>query len=94
MSLKLNHDLNTYLAVTISPSSPHYNAPRQLAELAHPSIVHVGQVGAMEDVQLFSVPNLEWDRVSKDVIDSLSKLEGVGRVDVQKLETRAKRDEL
>jgi len=40
----------------------------------------------MEDVQLFSVLNLEWANVSKHVIERLSRAEGVGQVDVQRLE--------
>ena len=93
MALKLDHDLNTYLAVTLSSNSPYYGTPQQL-EMVHPAVAHVGQVGSMEDVQLFSVPNLEWERVSKEVIERLSGADGVGRVDVQQLEQRARRDEL
>ncbi|RDB19502.1 hypothetical protein Hypma_013608 [Hypsizygus marmoreus] len=93
MSLSLNYDMNTYLAVTLSSASPFFGAPAQLA-MVHPAVAHVGQVGQLQDVQLFSVPNFEWERVSEDVLEKLSKAEGVGRVDVQKLAARAKRDEL
>ncbi|KAF8061548.1 hypothetical protein FPV67DRAFT_1673180 [Lyophyllum atratum] len=95
MALNLNYDLNTYLAVTLSSASPFFGEPAQLA-LVHPAVAHVGQVGQLEDVQIFSVPKFEWERVSEDVLKKLKEANGVGRVDVQKAEARTKRgtDEL
>ncbi|GLB35602.1 hypothetical protein LshimejAT787_0211670 [Lyophyllum shimeji] len=95
MALNLNYDLNTYLAVTLSSASPFFGEPAQLA-MVHPAVAHVGQVGQLQDVQLFSVPKLEWDRLSEDVLQKLTKSDGVARVDVQKAEARARRrgDEL
>lgn len=95
MALSLNYDLNTYLAVTLSSTSPFFAEPAQLATV-HPTIAHIGPVGQLQDVQLFSVPKFEWERVSEEVLGKLNEADGVGRVDVQKLETRVKRggDEL
>jgi len=95
MALNLNYDLNTYLAVTLSSTSPFFGKPAQLA-MIHPVVAHVGQVGQLEDVQIFSVPKLEWERVSEDVLEKLKTTDGVARVDVQIAEARAKRrgDEL
>ncbi|KAG6852900.1 hypothetical protein C0991_008269 [Blastosporella zonata] len=95
MALNLNYDLNTYLTVTLYSSSPFFSEPAQLAAV-HPAIAHVGQVGQLQDVQVFSVANFEWENVSKDVLEKLNKANGVGRVDVQKPEARSKRgsDEL
>ncbi|KAF5387089.1 hypothetical protein D9615_002051 [Tricholomella constricta] len=95
MALNLNYDLNTYLAVTLSSASPFFREPAQLAAV-HPAVAHVGQAGQLEDVQVFSVPKFEWQRVSEDVLEKLSKADGVGRVVVQKVEARSKRvgDEL
>lgn len=95
MTLNLNYDINTYLAVTLSPTSSFFNHPAQIAQV-HPAVAHIGQVGALEDVQLFSVPKLEWESVGEEVMRKLKGLSGVGRVDVQKLEARSKRggDEL
>ncbi|KAG5350331.1 hypothetical protein J132_09753 [Termitomyces sp. J132] len=95
MALNLNYDLNTYLTVTLSSSSPFFVEPAQLA-MVHPAVTHVGQVGQMQDVQIFSVPTLEWDSIHKDVLEKLSKANGVGRIDVQKVEARSRRrsDEL
>ncbi|KAG6901704.1 hypothetical protein C0995_008925 [Termitomyces sp. Mi166 len=86
MALNLNYDLNT---------SPFFGEPAQLA-MVHPAVTHVGPVGQMQDVQIFSVPKLEWESVHKDVLEKLSEANGVGRIDVQKLEARSKRagDEL
>jgi len=46
----------------------------------------------MQDVQLLSVPKDEWSRVQGDVMGLLGGLEGVGRVDVQEVRRRYKRD--
>ncbi|KAG6892014.1 hypothetical protein C0992_002305, partial [Termitomyces sp. T32_za158] len=64
--------------------------------MVHPAVTHVGQVGQLQDVQIFSVPNSEWESVQEDVLEKLSKANGVGRVDVQKVKARSKRggDEL
>lgn len=95
MSLSLNHAVNTYLAVSLSPSSPYIASPDALASV-HPAIAHVGQVGSMADVQLVSVPNFEWEKVREDVIGALKSAEGVGRVDLQESVQRVKKggDEL
>lgn len=81
--------------MTLSPNSPFFKEPAQLA-LVHPAVAHVGQVGQLEDVQIFSVPNFDWENVSAEVLDSLGRAEGVGRVEIQKAQARAKRsgDEL
>jgi hypothetical protein len=95
MSLNLNYDMNTYLAVTLSSSSPFLQQPAALAQV-HPAVAHVGQVGQMQDVQLFSVAKFEWEKVSGEVLSKLEKSEGVGRVDVQAPAQRSRRgnDEL
>ncbi|KAG6859143.1 hypothetical protein C0993_004475, partial [Termitomyces sp. T159_Od127] len=90
MALNLNYDLNTYISVTFSSSSPFFGEPAQLA-MVHPAVTHVGQVGQLQDVQIFSVPNSEWDSVHKDVLEEMSKADGVGRVDVQNVKARSKR---
>jgi len=90
MSLTLNYELNTYLAVTLSTSSPFFQQPAALAQV-HPAVAHVGQVGQMQEIQLFSVGKFEWERVSGDVLSSLERSEGVGRVDVQEPVQRVKK---
>jgi hypothetical protein len=91
----LDHTANAYLAVSLSPSSPYLQNPSELSS-AHPSVTHVGQVGQMSDVQLFSIPKQEWDRAQHDILGLLNAQQGVTRVDVQAVTQRTKRggDEL
>ncbi|KAF8910334.1 hypothetical protein CPB85DRAFT_1221514 [Mucidula mucida] len=88
----MNHELNTYLAVTLASTSPFKRSPRTL-NLAHPSITHVGPVGALDNVQLVSVPKEVWAEQQEQVLSQLKSAEGVQRVDVQSLKQRSKRDE-
>lgn len=86
-----DHGANVYLAVTISPNSPLFQHPEQLA--VHPALTHVGQVGELRDVQLLSVPRENWSGAQNDVMSSLNGVDGVKRVDVQDPpRMRAKRD--
>ncbi|KAI0344968.1 hypothetical protein BDW22DRAFT_1353787 [Trametopsis cervina] len=85
-----DHTSNVYLAVTISPNSPLYQNPDQLA--SHPALTYVGQVGELRDIQLLSTPRSGWSTMQEDVISALNGLNGVRRVDVQEPRTRAKRD--
>ncbi len=91
----LNYNTNTYLAVTLSPGSQYLQSPASLVE-SHSSLVHVGNVGQLEDVQLYSVPKAVWQREEADILEILKELQGVSRVDVQIPRTRSKRggDEL
>jgi len=91
----LNYNTNTYLAVTLSPGSQYLQRPASLVE-RHSSLVHVGNVGQLEDVQLYSVPKAVWQREEEDILEILKELQGVSRVDVQIPQTRSKRggDEL
>lgn len=84
---------NIYLAVTLARSSPFYTNPSQLST-SYSGVNHVGNVGQLPDVQLFSVPKVEWDSRQQDILSFLKGSEGVQRVDVQSLKTRSKRDEL
>lgn len=83
---------NIYLAVTLARSSPFYTNPSQLSA-PYSAVNHVGNVGQLPDVQLFSVPRIEWDSQRQDILSFLKGSEGVQRVDVQSPKTRSKRDE-
>ncbi|KAI0668332.1 hypothetical protein C8Q78DRAFT_1071259 [Trametes maxima] len=90
-----NHEENVYLTVTVSPTSAVHNNPDGLA--VHPLLKHLGRVGELQDVQVLSVPRVNWPSVQGAVLDALNALPGVLRVDVQeKPKSRAKRggDEL
>lgn len=94
-SSSVNYSTHTYLAVTFSTSS-HFLADPDSLSSVHPALAHVGQVGELKDVHLFSVPKEEWKRADSAIQDVLSakRAEGVLRVDVQVPKGRAKRDEL
>lgn len=83
---------NIYLAVTLGRSSPFYTNPSGLST-SYSAVNHVGNVGQLPDVQLFSVPKVEWDSRQQDILSFLKGSEGVQRVDVQSPRTRSKRDE-
>ena len=91
----LDHNANTYLAITLSPSSPYLLDPSSLAK-AHPLAIHVGQVGEMKDVQLISVPKQQWDSAQNNILQYLNGQEGIRGVDVQSVKVQPKRggDEL
>jgi len=84
---------NIYLAVVLARSSPFYTNPSGLSA-SHFTVNHVGNVGQLPDVQLFSVPKVEWDSRKQDILDFLKGSEGVQRVEVQSPKMRSKRDEL
>ena len=84
---------NVYLAVTLARSSPFYTNPSSLST-SHPAIDHVGNVGQLPDVQLFSVPKVEWNSQQQDILSFLKGSKGVQRVDVQSPKMRSKREEL
>jgi len=90
--MPLDHS-NIYLAVTLARASPFYANPSGLSA-SHSAINHVGNVGQLPDVHLFSVPKVEWDSWQQDILSFLKGSEGVQRVDVQSPKTRSKRDEL
>ncbi|KAK0441383.1 hypothetical protein EV421DRAFT_1711764 [Armillaria borealis] len=91
--MEQNYDANTYLTVTLAPNSPYNKSPEALSTI-HPLITHVGQVGALDDVQMLSVPKQEWTQRGEEVLASLKAAQGIHRVDVQSLRQRPKRDEL
>jgi hypothetical protein len=92
MNYALDRSANTYLAVSLSPSSPYLQDPSALSG-AHPALTHVGQMGQMRDVQILSVPIQDWNNAQHDVLRSLNAQEGIIRVDVQVLRERTKRGE-
>jgi hypothetical protein len=79
MSAALDHVANQYIAVTLTPAVD----PGQLAARCHPTLNHVGNVGQLADVQLFSIPKAEWGRDQDKVLASLKAQEGVTGVNVQ-----------
>lgn len=93
MPPKLDHNANIYLAVSLPSGSSYLTQPQSLAQTHH-LLNHVGQVGQLEDIHMYSVPKDEWEQNQEEVLSLLKAQDGVGRVDVQSLAPRAKRDEL
>lgn len=91
----LDYNANTYIAVTLSPGSQYLQSPPSLVE-GHSSLVHVGNVGQLEDVHLYGVPKAVWQREGDNILDFLKEQAGVSGVHVQIPRTRSRRggDEL
>ncbi|KAF8735234.1 hypothetical protein AX14_002438 [Amanita brunnescens Koide BX004] len=71
----LNYNANTYLAITLSPGSQYLQSPPSLVE-RHSSLVHLGNVGQLEDVHLYGVPKAVWQREGDNILEFLKELEG------------------
>jgi len=86
----LQHEANTYFAVTISNDGPYSHDPTTLA-LAHPALLYISQIGELKDAHLLATPKQE--NVDDVVLAALRKDEGVTSVEVQFPKQRVKRDE-
>jgi hypothetical protein len=86
----MDHSANTYLAVHLKSGSPYIHSPTSLA-LAHPPLIHVGKVGQLDDVQLFSIPKEKWVHGGEELLAAVRGDAGVQTVDVQAPKPRAKR---
>lgn len=89
----MDHESNTYLAVTLDKDGQYTDSPSSLAAL-HPTLSHAGQAGALDHVQLLSVARGDWGDHGAVILERLREAPGVLRVDVQALKQREKRDEL
>lgn len=88
----LDHSLNTYLALSLRPTSSFMHNPANIAQYVPAAqLTHIGNVGQLADVHLFSVPKSEWERVNEQVLATLKSLDGVESVEVQVPKQRAKR---
>lgn len=85
-----DYTAHVYLAVYISKLSDLKNNPSFLSS-AHPSVTYLGQVGALDDVQLVTVPRADWEGNMNEMLGGLKSLPGVTRVEVQEAKQRAKR---
>lgn len=85
---------NTYVALILNPNSPYISNPTSIT--SHTSLInlqmrHVGNVGALDDTHLFSIPKNVWEQVQEQVMATLKGIEGVDNVQVQVPRQRAKR---
>ncbi|KXN82229.1 hypothetical protein AN958_02920 [Leucoagaricus sp. SymC.cos] len=90
MAQALDHNTNVYLSVTLATGSSLFSTPSSLAG-THSLLRHQGPVGALPDVQLYSIPKPDWDNIHEE--SAVKKREGVVRVDVvQPPRQRSRRD--
>lgn len=84
-----NYGENVYIAVTLTPNSAYMYSPIVLPD--YPSVMHVGNVGELQNVKLLSVPKNDWLAIRSDVLRMLcgdkTNIEDV-EVQVPKLRTR------
>lgn len=99
MPHQLDYELQTYIAVTLSSSSPYFTSPPALAARhAWIALNYVGQVGELSDVHLYSIPKSELvkrGRSIKDVenlvVQDIRGSDGVLHVEVQMPRQRIRR---
>jgi hypothetical protein len=82
---KLDYDANTYLAVTISDA----RNPSTLQSI-HPAVTYIGQVGQLRDIHRLCVAKQDWEQKQEEITETLMQA-GIIRIDVEKLQQRAKR---
>jgi len=90
----LNHDLTTYLAVTLSPSASTSTLADPIPVEPPVSVAYLGTVGQLSDVHLLGIPKEEFRTEGTEILDALREREGVVRVEVVAApQTKRKRDE-
>jgi hypothetical protein len=91
MPHQLDYESQTYVAVTLSASSPYFTSPPALVA-RHPwlALNYVGQAGGLSDVHLYSIQKSELLKrggsirdVESLVVQDLRGSDGVLRVEVQ-----------
>ncbi|KAH9178218.1 hypothetical protein EDB89DRAFT_1879515 [Lactarius sanguifluus] len=87
--LSLNYATHAYLALLLTQSSSLLADPSAV----HPHLKHVGPVGQLPDIHLFSVPKTTWEHSSAAIISALRQTDGVLKVEIQEPRVRAKRDQ-
>ena len=90
----LSHGTHKYLSIILAKSSPYFKNPLSLAEDV-PGITHVGQLGVLDDVHVYSIPLDQWGEFeTAKKIEQLRDIAGVVNVSVQVPTQRHKRDEV
>ncbi|KAI9428882.1 hypothetical protein H4582DRAFT_1828819 [Lactarius indigo] len=88
--LSLNYATHAYLTLLLAQSSSLLADP----SVVHPHLKHLGPVGQLPDIHLFSVPKATWEHSSAAIINALRQTDGVLKVDIQEPRIRAKRGQL
>ena len=87
----LSYDTHHYLSIILAKSSPYLASPASLAEQV-PGITHVGQLGTLDDVHIYSIPLAQWGEFeTAKKMEQLRDVAGVVSVSLQVPTQRKKR---
>ena len=90
----LSYNTHKYLSVILAKSSLYFKNPSSLEEQV-PGITHLGQLGSLDDVHIFSIPLDQWgDFETAKKVEQLRDIAGVVNVSVQAPTQRQKRGEV
>jgi hypothetical protein len=90
----LSYNTHKYLSIILAKSSLYFKHPSSLADKV-PGITHLGQLGVLDDVHIYSVPLDHWGAFeTANKVDQLRDIAGVVNVSVQAPTQRQKRDEV
>ena len=91
MSLPTDYGQNKYLAVTFRRDTGYIANPAALAlQPSLSELVHVGQIGQLDDAHLYSIPLSKWEAFD---LSRLREVQGVSSVSIQEPKMRTKRAE-
>ena len=90
----LSYNTHKYLSIILAKSSLYFKNPSSLEEQV-PGITHLGQLGSLDDVHIFSIPLDQWgDFETAKKVEQLRDIAGVVNVSVQAPTQRQKRGEV
>lgn len=90
----LAYNTHKYLSIILAKSSIYFKNPSSIAEQV-PGITHLGQLGVLDDVHIYSVPLDQWSEFeTAKKLEQLRDIAGVVNVTVQAPTQRQKRDEV
>jgi len=87
----LSYDTHKYLSIILARSSTYLDDPPSLAAEV-PGITHLGQLGVLDDVHVYSIPLDQWAEFeTAKRVEQLRDIAGVVNVSVQVPTQREKR---
>ena len=90
----LSYNTHKYLSIILAKSSIYFKNPSSIAEQV-PGITHLGQLGVLDDVHIYSIPLDQWGEFeTAKKLEQLRDIAGVVNVSVQEPTQRQKRDEV
>jgi len=90
----LSYDTHKYISIILAKSSPYFKNPSSLADNL-PGITHLGQLGVLDDVHIYSIPLDQWAEFeTAKKMEQLRDIAGVVNVSLQNPTQRQKRDEV